>query len=127
MRNPSTSCGVWFIGHNPSLLQQCCLLSHAAKDLIRGLLKTDPKERYKIEDVLRHPWIAVCHTRACVQLHCTRVYTSCHLYVSTVWLPTTQGYQKVPETPLASCQVLRDEAEVWMDVQVGLLYTLRAK
>ena len=39
----------------------------------------------------------------------------------------TQGYQKVPETPLASCQVLRDEAEVWMDVQVGQLYTLRTK
>ena len=55
------------------------------------------------------------------------VYTGYCLYVSTVWLPTIQGYQKVPETPLASCQVLRDEAEVWMDVQVGLLHTLRTK
>ena len=27
------------------------------------------------------------------------------------------------ETPLASCQMLRDEAEVWMDVQVDQLYT----
>ena len=48
-------------------------------------------------------------------------------FVSTVWLPTTQGYQKVPETPLASCQVLKDEVEVWMDVQVGLLHTFRTK
>jgi len=42
----------------------------------------------------------------------------CPLYDHT---HCTQGYQKVPETPLASCQVLRDETEVWMDVQVGLL------
>ena len=57
----------------------------------------------------------------CIQLSCT----GCYLYVSTVCMTThcTQGYQKVPETPLASCQVLRDEAEVWMDVQVGQLYT----
>ena len=46
------------VDHNPSLLQQW-LLFYTAKDLIRGLLKTDPTERYKIEDVLRHPWIAV--------------------------------------------------------------------
>ena len=46
------------VDHNPSLLQQWFLF-YIAKDLIRGLLKTDPKERYKIEDVLRHPWIAV--------------------------------------------------------------------
>ena len=30
-----------------------------AKDLIRGLLKTNPDERFKIDDVLRHPWISV--------------------------------------------------------------------
>ena len=110
--------------------------SHAAKDLIRGLLKTDPKERFKIEDVLRHPWIAVRHTHTCVSYiltwiavcHCMCIAT---LYMCIYCLPfmcplydhthCTQGYQKIPETPLASCQVLRDETEVWMDVQVGLL------
>ena len=30
-----------------------------AKDLIRGLLKTNPDERLKIDEVLRHPWIYV--------------------------------------------------------------------
>ena len=31
---------------------------------------------------------------------------------------TVQGYQKVPETPLASCSVLKEDQEIWMDVQV---------
>ena len=32
--------------------------------------------------------------------------------------PWIASYQKVPETPLASVHVLKDEAEVWGDVQV---------
>ena len=32
--------------------------------------------------------------------------------------PWIASYQKVPETPLASCYVLKDEAEVWGEVQV---------
>ncbi len=31
----------------------------AAKELIKGLLKTNPGERFKIDDVLKHRWIAV--------------------------------------------------------------------
>lgn len=31
----------------------------AAKDLIRGLLKTDPAERLTIEQFMSHKWIAV--------------------------------------------------------------------
>jgi len=67
-------------------------VTNEAKALIKGLLKIDPQERFKIEDVLRHPWIA--------------------------------GYQKVPETPLVSVQVLKDEAEVWMDVQEEMSHAL---
>lgn len=67
-------------------------VSKEAKELIRGLLKTNPSERYKIEEVLRHPWIA--------------------------------GYQKVPETPLTSCQILKDEAELWPDVQEEMSHAL---
>ena len=29
-----------------------------------------------------------------------------------------QNYQTVPETPLASCQVLKEQQEKWVDVQV---------
>ena len=32
--------------------------------------------------------------------------------------PWIASYHKVPETPLASVHVLKDEAEVWGDVQV---------
>ena len=46
-----------------------------AKDLIRGLLKTNPDERFKIDDVLRHPWIYV------------RVYISTCIHVDIyAWL-----------------------------------------
>ncbi|CAJ1418291.1 unnamed protein product [Effrenium voratum] len=32
-------------------------ISRPAKDLIRGLLRADPKQRMKLEDVLRNPWL----------------------------------------------------------------------
>lgn len=67
-------------------------VSKEAKDLIRGLLKTNPQERLNIDEVLRHPWIA--------------------------------SYQKVPETPLASCNVLKEDAEVWVDVQEEMSHAL---
>ena len=39
-----------------------CLLHYAtAKELIKGLLKTNPTERYNIDDVLRHTWISVSY------------------------------------------------------------------
>ena len=64
-----------------------------AKELIKGLLKTNPSERYTIDDVLRHPWIS--------------------------------GYQDVPQTPLVSVQVLKDEQELWTDVQEEMSHALR--
>ena len=33
-------------------------VSKEAKDLIRNLLVVDPEERYTIEDIMKHPWIA---------------------------------------------------------------------
>lgn len=35
-------------------------VSESAKNLIRGLLKTDPAERLKIDQVMGHPWIMGC-------------------------------------------------------------------
>ena len=35
-------------------------LFRIAKDLIQGLLKTDPRERYTVEMVINNPWIKVC-------------------------------------------------------------------
>ena len=34
-------------------------VSQDAKDLIKGMLKTDPQERLMIDDVIKHKWIAV--------------------------------------------------------------------
>ena len=51
-------------------------------------------------------------------IHCTCTYMhacTLHVCVLSVW----QGYQKVPETPLASCSVLKEDQEVWIDVQVS--------
>ncbi|KAI0233772.1 MAP kinase-activated protein kinase 2 [Lamellibrachia satsuma] len=60
-------------------------VSKAAKDLIRGLLKTDPDERLTIDEVIKNSWIAQ-HTL-------------------------------VPQTPLLSVQVLKEDRENWSDVQ----------
>ena len=34
-------------------------VSKDAKDLIRGMLKTDPHQRLTIDDVIKNKWIAV--------------------------------------------------------------------
>ncbi|XP_076358675.1 MAP kinase-activated protein kinase 2 [Tachypleus tridentatus] len=56
-----------------------------AKDLIRGLLRTDPTERLTIEEVCRNKWIA--------------------------------KYTEVPMTPLYSVKILKEEGDVWPEVQ----------
>lgn len=60
-------------------------VSQDAKDLIKGLLKTDPDERLTITEVIQNKWIA---------------QTS-----------------DVPQTPLLSAQVLKEENDVWTEVQ----------
>ncbi|KAK0400256.1 hypothetical protein QR680_003425 [Steinernema hermaphroditum] len=67
-------------------------VSEAAKDLIRKLLKTDPSERFTIEQVMQHKWIT--------------------------------HYKKVPETPLFTSEVLREENEQWDDMQEEMEKTL---
>lgn len=60
-------------------------VSQDAKELIRGLLKTDPSERLTIEQVMGHNWIA--------------------------------KYADVPQTPLHTNRVLREEGDAWPEVQ----------
>lgn len=62
-------------------------LNFTAKDLIKGLLNTDPDKRLAIDRVLKHPWISQ-HTA-------------------------------VPQTPLCTQGILREETENWVDVQVN--------
>ena len=42
-------------------------VSQDAKDLIRGMLKTDPQERLTIDDIIKNKWIAVCHLCICLR------------------------------------------------------------
>jgi calcium/calmodulin-dependent serine protein kinase len=39
------------------------LVSGGAKELVRGMLQTDPNHRYTIHQVLSHPWIKVFATK----------------------------------------------------------------
>lgn len=39
-------------------------ISRPAKELIRGLLRADPKQRMKLEDVLRNPWLRLQDSHA---------------------------------------------------------------
>ena len=40
-------------------------VSKDAKDLIRGMLETDPQKRLNIDDVIKNKWIAVSYHFVC--------------------------------------------------------------
>lgn len=63
-------------------------VSSEAKELIKGLLKTEPESRLTIREVMQNNWIA--------------------------------QHNLVPPTPLVSAQVLRDDHEMWVEVQEGI-------
>lgn len=67
-------------------------VSNDAKELIRGLLRTDPTQRFNIEEVLANKWIA--------------------------------KYTEVPQTPLHSVRVLREEGDQWPEVQEEMTQAL---
>ncbi|GFU29259.1 MAP kinase-activated protein kinase 2 [Nephila pilipes] len=67
-------------------------VSGDAKELIRGLLITDPAKRLTIEQVMNHKWIA--------------------------------QFTEVPQTPLHSIRVLKEEEYAWPDVQEEMTRSL---
>merc|ERR1711976_846984 len=68
-------------------------VSKEAKDLIRGMLKTDPHQRLTIDDVIKNKWIA--------------------------------QYTAVPETPLLTSKVLKEETEQWPEMQQEMSVALK--
>jgi len=68
-------------------------VSNDAKELIRGMLNTDPTKRLTIEDVMKHKWIS--------------------------------QYTAVPQTPLLTSQVLKEENEQWPEVQQEMSLALK--
>ncbi|KAG8170984.1 hypothetical protein JTE90_013844 [Oedothorax gibbosus] len=62
------------------------------KELIKGLLRTDPANRFTIEEVMSNKWIA--------------------------------QFTEVPQTPLYSVKVLKEEEYAWPDVQEEMTRSL---
>ena len=55
-------------------------VSKDAKDLIRGMLKTDPHQRLTIDDVIKNKWIAVSINRVTLNIKNQKPTTSANAY-----------------------------------------------
>ena len=82
-------------------------VSDEAKDLIRGCLKTNPQERLTIDQVIETKWISVSNSL----LTCYFCKTS-----------TFQQWTTVPQTPLATGSVLKEQTE---EEKAGLALVLK--
>ena len=91
-------------------------VSKDAKDLIRGMLKTDPTERFTIDDVIRNKWVDVS-IKTNEFPHEIQMYNILFLFF--------QQYTAVPQTPLLTSQVLKEENEQWPEVQQEMSQALR--
>ncbi|XP_054377786.1 MAP kinase-activated protein kinase 2 isoform X1 [Pongo abelii] len=71
-------------------------VSEEVKMLIRNLLKTEPTQRMTITEFMNHPWI-----------------------MAFTWTPflSSQQSTKVPQTPLHTSRVLKEDKERWEDVK----------
>lgn len=75
----------------PKAEWQC--VSEDAKNLIRGLLKTDAEFRLTINEVMDNKWI--------------------------------RDHQNVPQTPLVSAQILREDVDLWPEMQDEMTQALQ--
>ena len=89
-------------------------VSKDAKDLIRGMLKTDPHQRLTIDDVIKNKWIAV---RKLVKLPCDKWKLR--------FFSIFQQYTTVPQTPLLTSQVLKEESDQWPEMQQEMSVALK--
>ena len=86
-------------------------VSHDAKELIKGCLKTNPEERLTIDEVIRNKWVAVRWWQK--------------IFWWWLYRKLFQQYNAVPPTPLLTSDVLKEENEQWPDVQQGMSAALR--
>lgn len=92
--------------------------------LIRNLLKTEPTQRMTITEFMNHPWIMVsfmgwgdlCAGTVVAQVvpYSGLYFSDCHLIPSLF----PQQSTKVPQTPLHTSRVLKEDKERWEDVKV---------
>ena len=59
-------------------------VSKDAKDLIRGMLKTDPHQRLTIDDVIKNKWIAVSINR--VTLNIKNQKPKVPMHMKSIWI-----------------------------------------
>lgn len=116
------TCGCFGVGGAAwALLTHLPMHPLAVKQLIRNLLKTDPTQRMTITEFMNHPWIMVS-----AGLLGSGMGTGTGL--GTGWghpwlladaapLPPQQSMQ-VPQTPLHTSRVLKEEKDLWEDVKV---------
>ena len=87
----------------------------AVKQLIRNLLKTDPTQRMTITEFMNHPWIMV-RQQGGVGVRTGQGWDG----VPSAHAPplSRQQSMQVPQTPLHTSRVLKEEKDLWEDVKV---------
>lgn len=77
----------------PRYTIQDLLFSSSAKDLIRGLLRTDPQNRFTVEQVINNPWIKVNTLDFIVHQYFKAIFPSNRQYtVRSVFVPAQKHF-----------------------------------
>lgn len=90
-----------------------------AKQLIRTLLKTEPTQRMTITEFMNHPWINVRD-----KTNDFWFYFICSGHQSKIgmwFFVSIKQSMEVPQTPLHTSRVLKEERDAWEEVKVRLL------
>lgn len=92
------------------------------KMLIRNLLKTEPTQRMTITEFMNHPWIMVSWLGGWAPgarpSHRLSARTLRTLGFHSPLCSSSQQSTKVPQTPLHTSRVLKEDKERWEDVKV---------
>lgn len=104
-----------------------CPLPHPpVKMLIRNLLKTEPTQRMTITEFMNHPWIMVSLVgwrdlgpwRLSLRSRGQPLLCTTPGFHVNSFSPPHQQSTKVPQTPLHTSRVLKEDKERWEDVKV---------
>ena len=91
--------------------------------LLQGCLKTNPEERLTIDQVIQNKWVSVSNNVLVPKLIELSRFTM-SFNITLIWF-VFQQYNAVPPTPLLTSDVLKEENELWPDVQEGMSLALR--
>ncbi len=86
-------------------------VSQDAKSLIKGMLETVPEKRSTINDIMKSSWISVCSNIHKLFLFKNLLLNFTHFL---------QSYYNVPQTPLPSLDILKEDREMWTEIQQNM-------